>query len=605
MNVRSWLFYLVVSIVVLITAAGCGAQPAPTAEPPAVTPEPVFIVVTATDVPPTPSPEVVFVVVTATPDAEMTTEAVEAESPPAADTPERQPTATAEPEVEAVAEAPEEETNETDAPSVEMSLAAQESTTQHSPRPASFVEPASLDEIKPYENWENLLPDESVDFQSYDGVRVVDGGEAVLDLGNLMKLILIDDSEMQFVPGSLVQEELTRIAVDFSASTPLEELVLAAHLLRGGFLGEKTVGSDPIALTTPNAVVVISGTEFFLAYDPEIDTTWVGKFEGTMSVADVALEEGEALADRQLIAIPAVRGRKYWPLHAHMTPDEFARLIRLEQSPIDAADMISGPYLRVIYDPELAVRGGPGVEFSYVGRLAQGTYARIIGRGRGWWQIECPPPIRASACWVSGGSAYTENYNLDIALVPVTAQRATATPTITPAPKPITITVTPDTQAPPGTSPGDVFDCSYIGNDKFEWYTAEGGPFTGIWQSGCPASPRISISGCTVSWDAGNDDVASATIRIEQDGTDYDWKFEHSEEFAASLPSGSRSFSTPGEGSTFDYAPTSGDHYYVAGSGYYAAKVTAFFNLTLKNGVQESKKTSKVIEIDNYGDYKC
>ena len=567
MNYRIWLISLFVSVVMLMIAAGCGAQPAPTAEPPAVTAEPVFIVVTATEVPPTLTPEVVFVVVTATPDAESIVEE-EAELPPATDTPEPEATATAEPEVEVVAEAQEGNTGEESAPPIEMSLAAQESTTQHSPRPASFVEPASLDDIKPYENWADLLPSESVDFQSYDGVRVIDGGEAVLDLGNLMKLILIDDSEMQFVPGSLVKEELARISVDFSASTPLEELVLAAHLLRGGFLGEKTVGSDPIALTTPNAVVVISGTEFFLAYDPEIDTTWVGKFEGTMSVADVELEEGEALADRQLIAIPAVRGRKYWPIHTHMTPDEFVRLIDLEQSPIGAADMISGPYLRVIYDPELAVRNGPGVEFSFVGRMAQGAYARIIGRGRGWWQIECPPSIRASACWVSGGSGYTENYNLDIAPVPVTAQRATATPNPT-----ATAAIRPTVSSAP--SNGDVQNCDYIGNRRFEFDAPGGGRETDFWRSGCPGEPIISFEGCRVVWDARNDNVVSARIGIRRNGYVYSEDIDDYNEYQATLPSGSRELDI---------------------GGYHDVEVTATFIMTLDNGQSDSKKTTRTFD---------
>ena len=567
MNYRIWLISLFVSVVMVMIAAGCGAQLAPTAEPPAVTAEPVFIVVTATEVPPTLTPEVVFVVVTATPDAESIVEE-EAELPPATDTPEPEATATAEPEVEVVAEAQEGNTGEESAPPIEMSLAAQESTTQHSPRPASFVEPASLDDIKPYENWADLLPSESVDFQSYDGVRVIDGGEAVLDLGNLMKLILIDDSEMQFVPGSLVKEELARISVDFSASTPLEELVLAAHLLRGGFLGEKTVGSDPIALTTPNAVVVISGTEFFLAYDPEIDTTWVGKFEGTMSVADVELEEGEALADRQLIAIPAVRGRKYWPIHTHMTPDEFVRLIDLEQSPIGAADMISGPYLRVIYDPELAVRNGPGVEFSFVGRMAQGAYARIIGRGRGWWQIECPPSVRASACWVSGGSGYTENYNLDIAPVPVTAQRATATPNPT-----ATAAIRPTVSSAP--SNGDVQNCDYIGNRRFEFDAPGGGRETDFWRSGCPGEPIISFEGCRVVWDARNDNVVLARIGIRRNGYVYSEDIDDYNEYQATLPSGSRELDI---------------------GGYHDVEVTATFTMTLDNGQSDSKKTTRTFD---------
>ena len=288
---------LMVVMVLALFVAACGTEPEPTVPDslPAPTQEPVVIVVTATELPQTPTPQVVVVVVTATPGPGSTTPAEEAPATKA----DTEPAASATPQ--AAVEAPEPAAVEGDRPAVAMSLAAQKNTTQHSPRPASFVEPASLEDIVPYENWNNIEPNESADFQSYDGVRVVEGGEAILDLGDLMKLILKHDSEMQFVPGSLVQQELDKIAVDIQTSSPLDKLVLAAHLLRGGFLGEKTVGGDPIALTTPNAIVVISGTEFFLAYDPQTETTWVGNFEGTMSVADVELREGDSLPDRQLV----------------------------------------------------------------------------------------------------------------------------------------------------------------------------------------------------------------------------------------------------------------------------------------------------------------
>jgi outer membrane biosynthesis protein TonB len=578
------LLIVVGAVVVIVFAAGCGAQPEPMAASLAETPEPVFIVVTATEEPPTPTPEVVIVVVTATEDPESLVQAEEVEQPEATVKPIPEGAETPQEIAEAPAEAAETEAAAESQPDVEMSLAAQKTTTQHSPRPESFVEPASLEEIRPHDDWYDIAPNNAAEFQSYDGVRVLDGGEAVLDLGNLMKLILRHDSEIQFVPGSLVQQELDKIAVDFSASSPLEELVLAAHLLRGGFLGEKTIGGDPIALTTPNAVVVISGTEFFLAYDPTANTTWVGKFEGTMSVADVVMREGEAMPDRQLIAIPAVRGRKYWPIDSDMTPEEFVRLIDLQQSPVAAADMISGPYLRVKFSPELAVRNGPGTEFAYVGDINEGDYVRVIGRGRGWWEIECPAHLSGNDCWVSGGSAYVDEYNIDISPVPNTAPALppTATPTMTPTPKAAINPVTPVAPAPPGTSPGDVFNCSYIGNDKFEWYTNEGGPFTGIWQSGCPASPSIAISGCTVVWDAGNNNVTSATVGINRKGYAYSVLIDEYEEFPASLPSGSRSLAPPDV---------------------FEGEVKVFFNLTLDNGIQESKKASKTFdyEEDYYG----
>jgi uncharacterized protein YraI len=340
------------------------------------------------------------------------------------------PTATAEP-VGGTADLQGDESEE-DAPVI-MSLSAQKAETEHSPRSESFVEPASLDEIvePPDDSWRYLEPGDKTEFQTYDGVRVSEEGEALLDLGDLMRLILKRDTVTQSVPDDIVEDELARIKVDFGDTPLLQRIALTLYLGRGGFLGQKTIESDPIALTTPNAVVVISGTTFFIAYDPEAGITWVGNFEGTIDVADIALQEGENLPDRQLIAIPAVRGRKYWPIDEHMTFAEFGSLIDQLGSPIGAADMISGPYLVGQYSPAVAVRSGPGTEYPLVGTLDEGEYARIRGRGRGWWQIVCPRNVyvRGTACWVSGGTTYTGNYNTDD--VTPTAPEATLTPTAT------------------------------------------------------------------------------------------------------------------------------------------------------------------------------
>ncbi len=372
---------------VILFISGCGIS-----EPQAV-PSPEVIVVTATKgAEASPTPGAVAATETAEPQPSATAEPVVATTAP-------EPTATAEPEPEAE----------------KISLIAQKDKTQYSPRPEPFVEPASLDEIVAPSDWSDLRPDESTAFRSYDGVRVVDGGEALLDLGNLMHMILRHDSEIQTLPGSLVQKELNKIAIDFGKSPLLQQITLAAHLSRGGFLGNKALGSEPIALTTPDAVIVVSGTTFFLAYDPGSETTWVGNFGGTIDVADVAMAEGEALPNRQLAAIPAVRGRKYWPIHETMTLQAFMRLIDQMQSPIAAADMISGPYLVGEYDPEVRVRSGPGTGYPTVGALAKGEYARVTGEANGWWQIECPGRmvVSGTACWVAGGQGLTGVYNVE------------------------------------------------------------------------------------------------------------------------------------------------------------------------------------------------
>lgn len=63
--------------------------------------------------------------------------------------------------------------------------------------------------------------------------------------------------------------------------------------------------------------------------------------------------------------------------------------------------------VRILVD--LNIRSGPGVRFERVGFLLRDARARVMGRDpdSGWWQIECPPDIAGTDCWVSGGSQFT------------------------------------------------------------------------------------------------------------------------------------------------------------------------------------------------------
>ncbi|MFN2104080.1 MAG: hypothetical protein ACK2UJ_04350, partial [Candidatus Promineifilaceae bacterium] len=232
------------------------------------------------------------------------------------------------------------------ASSVIITLLSRHARTEYSAGPEDLTEPPATIEPPPEDSWRELQPDESTDFKSYDGVRVREEGEAWLDLGDLMHLILKRDSVAQFVPGEDARGRLAGVDVLIPEATPLlQRLVLGIHLSRGGLIGDKLEQSDAIALTTPNAVIIVSGTEFFLAYDPDTNTTVAGNFNGTIDVAATELQEGDALPQRELITIPPVRGQKFWPIHDHLDFQEFARLIDLMESPIAATDMISGPYL--------------------------------------------------------------------------------------------------------------------------------------------------------------------------------------------------------------------------------------------------------------------
>lgn len=403
MNTKSWLIAGSILIFAVAFVAGCDVESEPL----------------VTESNPTQVPEVVTVVVTVLvePEAEATAVPSEPETPAAAALPAQEAAEAPAARVDDAAVAL--EVPESQEQIMSMSLMAQKPKTEHSACAAdgSFVEPATLEEIEPpsENSWRVLEPGDVTEFHTYDAIRVTEEGEALLDLGNLMRLVLKCDTVTQIVSESLAVEELARIQVDFEETPLLQRIVLAMHLSRGGFLGEKSVDSGPIALTTPNAVIIVSGTKFFLVYDPELETTWVGNFKGSVDVADIEQREGEMLPDQQLIAIPAVRNRKHWPIHEHMTSEEFSRLIDLHGSTSAAADLISGPYLVGKFDPELAVRNGPGTDYTMVGTLAKDEYVRVIGRGPGWWEIACPQNTntQGTVCWVSGGSAYTDSYNVE------------------------------------------------------------------------------------------------------------------------------------------------------------------------------------------------
>lgn len=63
--------------------------------------------------------------------------------------------------------------------------------------------------------------------------------------------------------------------------------------------------------------------------------------------------------------------------------------------------------LRILVD--LNIRSGPGVRFDRVGFLLKDERVAIVGQDldSGWWQIQCPPTVDGSDCWVSGGSQFT------------------------------------------------------------------------------------------------------------------------------------------------------------------------------------------------------
>ena len=411
------------------------------------------------------------------------------------------------------------------------------------------IEPGSDQDL----GWEEVEEQTTTHINDRDAINVKEQGEAELKLGELLLLRLIRDSQLEF------------LKVNFDDVPSLERIAVAIHLFRGGFIGQKIKEDEAIALTTPNVTVIVRGTTFLLAYDPDTETTWVGKFEGDLGVEDRYRQENNSLGDLQLMVIPPDDGREneVWPLHDHVhltgmtVSDQFELLIKLLDSPLDAAKMISGPYL-VIVPSTLRVYSGPGTEYVYLGYIEQGDFFQIQGwselNSGQWWNIQCPSYLGSkTGCWVGASEQHTQAYNGEYA------------PEL-PLPSAPNIITTLPTGSPGISEIRDVYHCTYIGNDQFEWYQYEiffdansnpireeqlDGPFYGAWTPGCPIEPRIWLDGCVVRWDVGSS-VTEAYFKYREIDEDGDIMLETSETIV-SIPDGSYPYVYSDPNGSFDH----------------------------------------------------
>lgn len=306
------------------------------------------------------------------------------------------------------------------ADAVAMTLSARRDVTQYSPR--SLPLPGSLDEIAPPapESWQTIAPKSSVAFQNYDNLRVVDDGEALLDLGGFMQLLFKRDTVAQFTDPQLAADKFSQISVDTTNTPLLQRLVLSLHLLRGGFAGELLAGNAPVALTTPNAVVLVSGTTFFVAYDPDAGRTWVGNFGGGIDVGDAPASAEMALADRQLVVIPPVDGRAVWTLPPELSYETVGRFIDAVGSPVTAAGILSGPNVSPVTDLGLNVYHGPGRDLERLGLMLRGSIVTVLRQaigqdGDAYWQIVCPAVLGSPprGCWVEADPQLAAATNME------------------------------------------------------------------------------------------------------------------------------------------------------------------------------------------------
>lgn len=100
-----------------------------------------------------------------------------------------------------------------------------------------------------------------------DALRVTRGGEGLLDFGDQLKLRLFNDSLLGVT----------------AASEPGAPLEVRLFLEAGGFTGQLAGSGGQAVFETPGgAQVLVEGTEFMLAYDPESGLSTAGNFSGTV-----------------------------------------------------------------------------------------------------------------------------------------------------------------------------------------------------------------------------------------------------------------------------------------------------------------------------------
>ena len=151
-------------------------------------------------------------------------------------------------------------------------------------------------------------------------IRVREGGEALLDFGDSMRLYLFNNS----------------LARDLRArADPTAPLDVQMFLEEGGFTGQFASPGGRAVFSTPGgAQITILGTEFFVVYDSVNRETIVGNFQGTVEVTGGGAQI--TLAADSMVRVPA--GQPPGAQHPlGMTRDEFERRARDLESAVEAA----------------------------------------------------------------------------------------------------------------------------------------------------------------------------------------------------------------------------------------------------------------------------
>lgn len=195
----------------------------------------------------------------------------------------------------------------------------------------------------------------------YDGdsLRILKGGESILDFGDSMQLCLFNNTELN---------EIYRTSAE---GTPLGVQI---YLALGGFTGKITEEGSQATVRTPGGTTItVFGTEFFVVYNPDLELTAVGNFDGSLEVAsgDVNLPVSPGHY-RNVLDGEEPGEEKRVPLNR----TEFENRAREYLSPIDAAASFGGGIIAEA--TELPPTKEPTVTINYLSQAYEGAYAGTI-----------------------------------------------------------------------------------------------------------------------------------------------------------------------------------------------------------------------------------
>ncbi|NLF66383.1 MAG: hypothetical protein GX579_17455 [Chloroflexi bacterium] len=113
----------------------------------------------------------------------------------------------------------------------------------------------------------------SVPVSAGEFIRITEGGEALLDFGEALRLRLFNDTEMQ--------------TINTEPAPGASGAAYVFSLQQGGLTGQLTKAGESAVIETPGgATITILGTQFFVVYDPATGETTVGNFDGSVQVDD-------------------------------------------------------------------------------------------------------------------------------------------------------------------------------------------------------------------------------------------------------------------------------------------------------------------------------